>query len=281
MAPYVKDKKTLVGAILVIAGILLILDNLKFMPQFIPWWVFTWQFLLIGIGVVSLLTHERATPGIILIFIGGFFLFPQILGGMWPGLQDILDTRNLFWYLLLIVIGISLILKRHGSMRHRHHHEWHRHLRHRYRGHWEMPDHGFGVEPTDEAESGNNAENTREAGYDVDDYIDEVSIFSGSEKTVTSKDFKGGKITCVFGGCEVDLTKASLAPGIHEIEVLTLFGGWSLITPPNWKIKNEATTLFGGFSDSRKFSADAVKDDTRVLVIRGNILFGGGELKSY
>ncbi len=278
MAPYIRDKKALIGALLVIAGILLILDNLKFVPDFMPWWIFTWQFLLIAIGVISLLTSEKTTPGFVLIFIGAFFLFPDILRDVWPGLYDILDTNNLFWYLLLIVIGISLILNRHHSSRY--HDSRYRDRAMRYKRRWEhrYPNNDGG---SSSAETETNKENNEETTYDVDDYIDQVSIFGGGEKVMTSKNFKGGKITCIFGGCEIDLTQASLAPGIHEIEVLTLFGGWTLITPPTWKVKNEATTLFGGFSDSRKLNVDAVRDNTRQLVIRGVVLFGGGELKTY
>ncbi len=52
-----------------------------------------------------------------------------------------------------------------------------------------------------------------------DDYIDYVHVFSGGERQIVSDNFRGGKITAVFGGSEIDLTKAKLAPGF-----------------PNWKL---------------------------------------------
>ncbi|MCK4701683.1 MAG: hypothetical protein KAT38_15160, partial [Bacteroidales bacterium] len=36
------------------------------------------------------------------------------------------------------------------------------------------------------------------------DYIDELSIFGGNERLITSKDFKGGKVTYIFGGSTIN-----------------------------------------------------------------------------
>ena len=51
------------------------------------------------------------------------------------------------------------------------------------------------------------------------DYIDYVNIFSGAERQLITDNFKGGKITSIFGGGEVDLTRSSLAPGDNAIEI--------------------------------------------------------------
>ena len=67
MAPYVRDRRHLVGLIFVLIGLVLIIDNIKFMPDFIPWWIWTWGFLLITIGVFSLLTSDKVAPGVLLI----------------------------------------------------------------------------------------------------------------------------------------------------------------------------------------------------------------------
>jgi hypothetical protein len=41
-----------------------------------------------------------------------------------------------------------------------------------------------------------------------DDYIDYVNVFSGGERQIVSQNFRGGKVSAVFGGIELDLTKA-------------------------------------------------------------------------
>ncbi len=113
------------------------------------------------------------------------------------------------------------------------------------------------------------------------DFIDYVNIFSGGERQVTSDNFKGGKITAIFGGMELDLTKAHLAPGRSELEITCILGGASFIVPDDWFVSIEVTPVLGGFTDSRKLSPGRTVDPSKQLVIRGAVVFGGGEIKSY
>lgn len=117
----------------------------------------------------------------------------------------------------------------------------------------------------------------REASNDI---IDMVNIFGGGERRLLSQNFKGGKITCVFGGGEIDLTRAGLAPGTSELEISCVFGGVSLIVPPDWNVIIDVTPVLGGFSDQRKAPVSTI-DMSRTLVVNGAVVFGGGEIKSY
>lgn len=114
-----------------------------------------------------------------------------------------------------------------------------------------------------------------------DDYIDYVNIFSGGERQIVSENFKGGKVTAVFGGMELDLTKAKLAPGRSDLEIACVFGGATLIVPDEWFVTIEVTPILGGFNDSRKLSPGRTVDPSKQLVIKGAVVFGGGEIKSY
>jgi predicted membrane protein len=114
-----------------------------------------------------------------------------------------------------------------------------------------------------------------------DDYIDYVNVFSGGERQIVSENFRGGRVSAVFGGMELDLTKAKLAPGRNELEIACVFGGATLIVPDDWFISIEVTPVLGGFSDSRKLSPGRTVDSTKQLVIKGAVVFGGGEIKSY
>ncbi len=118
-------------------------------------------------------------------------------------------------------------------------------------------------------------------GMAGDEVIDYVSVFSGTERQVVSQNFKGGKISAVFGGIDLDLTKARLAPGINEIEVACIFGGTTVIVPDNWSVTIKVTPILGGFSDTRKLIPGRTEDTTSQLVIKGAVIFGGGEVKSY
>ena len=114
-----------------------------------------------------------------------------------------------------------------------------------------------------------------------DDYIDYVHIFSGGERQIVSDNFRGGKVTAVFGGSEIDLTKAKLAPGVSELEIACVFGGTTIIVPDDWNVKIEVVPVLGGFGDSRKLNPGRIIDTTRQLIIKGAVVFGGGEVKSY
>jgi len=114
-----------------------------------------------------------------------------------------------------------------------------------------------------------------------DDYIDYVHVFSGGERQIVSDNFRGGKVTAVFGGSEIDLTKARLAPGVSELELACVFGGCTIIVPDDWNVKIEVVPVLGGFGDSRKLNPGRIIDTTKQLVIKGAVVFGGGEVKSY
>jgi len=113
------------------------------------------------------------------------------------------------------------------------------------------------------------------------DYIDMVNIFGGGERVVNSDNFRGGKISSIFGGGEIDLTRASLAPGESHLEISCVFGGVSLIVPADWNVVIDVTPILGGFSDTRKLAPGRVVDPSKTLIIKGAVIFGGGEVKCY
>jgi predicted membrane protein len=110
-----------------------------------------------------------------------------------------------------------------------------------------------------------------------EDYVSSTSIFGGTKKNILSKDFKGGDIVNIFGGTELNLTQADIA-GRVPIEMTTIFGGTKLIVPPNWSVHSEAVTLFGGLEDKRPASPESTD---KVLLLKGTVIFGGIEIKSY
>lgn len=115
-----------------------------------------------------------------------------------------------------------------------------------------------------------------------DDYIDEVAVFGGGDRIVISQNFQGGKILAIFGGSNFNLNRAKMAPGQNYIDVLAIFGGMKLIVPENWNVKINAVSIFGGFSDKHRITpVNSTEPNESVLVIRGFVLFGGGEIKSF
>lgn len=111
------------------------------------------------------------------------------------------------------------------------------------------------------------------------DYVDELAVFSGAERVVTSKEFKGGKLTSIFGGTSLNLLNSDLARGTNVLDVFVLFGGCDIRVPADMNVKVKVTAIFGGFSDERKIINENEDNDGKDLVIKGLVLFGGGEVK--
>ena len=232
-------KKGAFGLIIIAAGILLLGFNFNILPDHLHHIIFSWQMLLIVIGTVSLFTSENKTPGMILIFIGGFFMIPRILD---------IDTGKLFFPMLLIAIGLMLLFKR-GMFNWRH--------------------------PFKVAGPGNSGFTS----YVEEGFINESNIFSGSKHRVVNQVFKGGKVSNIFGGTEIDLTQATLAEGRNELIIECIFGGVTLIVPSDWKVVLNMSSIMGGFSDKRMYIKES--SDSRILIVKGTAIFGGGEVKSY
>jgi len=115
-----------------------------------------------------------------------------------------------------------------------------------------------------------------------DSVIDEMAVFGGGDRVVTSQTFKGGKVTTVFGGLNFKMLKAKMAPGKNVIDVFCLFGGMKLIVPEGWNVKIRVMSLFGGFSDKQRYRTTTMNsEEDSQLIITGTCIFGGGEIKSY
>ena len=93
-----------------------------------------------------------------------------------------------------------------------------------------------------------------------------------------SKNFKGGRIESMFGGTELNLMQADFT-GTAVLDFNIAFGGVKLYVPPQWNVKSEVTAILGGVEDKRAITPQT--DSTKVLLLRGSVMFGGLEIKSY
>lgn len=112
------------------------------------------------------------------------------------------------------------------------------------------------------------------AGATGDDVFSATVLFSGRKLVSTSRDFRGGNATAVFGGVEVDLTGARLH-GTADVEVVALFGGVELKVPPGWRVLMDGPAIFG--ANENKVPAP-LEDDAPTLRVRATAIFGGVEV---
>jgi predicted membrane protein len=233
------------GVFLLIIGTAALLKS--YLVPGLPEWLFTWQMLLIILGLFIGVRHNfRGGPWFVLMLIGGAFL----LNEYYP---DLIDSRYI-WPVVLIILGAFLILKPR-------------------RRDWRWQEH---KDTEDKAVTSQLAEAYPETD---DDVLDSTSVFGGVKKSILSKDFKGGDIVNILGGAEINLTQSDIQ-GRVILEVTQIFGGTKIIVPPHWVVKPEMAAIFGGIDDKRSIQS-AVVDHSKVLVLKGTSIFGGIEIRSF
>ena len=249
--------RAIAGLLLVGVGAALLLRNMDF--PFFPYWLFTWPMILVLVGIYTGVKHNfRNNSWIILIGLGAFFLVDDIFPGI--------SVRPFFWPIIIILIGIVFILRPRSSSRWR---DYRRDYRRDYDTQFRSGDYY--------TSSGFTTEKTRDAG----DLLHISSIFSGVNRTVLSKNFQGGNISCVFGGAEVDFTQADIN-GRVILRIEQVFGGVKLIVPSHWVVQNELDGVFHGVEDKRGYkSPSTIANPDKVLILKGSSVFGGVEIKSY
>lgn len=214
----------------------------KQMGIFFPDWVFTWQMFLIGLGVyIGLRSMFQNAAWFILILIGGVMMIDEF----YPGVE----FKQYLWPIVLISVGLFMVFRPRGRGR-------------------------------KDCKKWNKFESYNNDNTSKDDVLDVTTVFGGVKKNVMTKDFKGGEVNCFFGGTEINLMNADLTSPV-KLEINQVFGGTKLIIPSHWILKSEIVAILGGVDDKRAVSSNSVSDQNKILILEGNCVFGGIEIRSY
>lgn len=251
------------GLIFLAAGGLLLARRLG---ADIPDWLLSWPMFLITIGlVVSVKSNFKNSGGYIMILVGCAFLLTDVIPNV--------DMRNFIWPGVLIIIGLTFILRPHVPMKR--HDRWRRwesyEHRNRRRRRWED------YEPENYAQP--EQEPVMPDVADTSEFVEINAVFGGIKKIVLSKNFRGGEINTFMGGAEINLQQADIKQPV-SLEVNNVFGGTKIIIPSNWDIKNEVTAVFGGVEDKRSINLPT-PDVSKSIILRGTCVFGGIEIKNF
>ncbi|MBS1766201.1 MAG: hypothetical protein JST05_02190 [Acidobacteria bacterium] len=113
---------------------------------------------------------------------------------------------------------------------------------------------------------------------DRDAFVDASAIFSGCRRQPQGLEgFKGGNLTAIFGGIELDLRTAAPSPEPMELDVFVLFGGGEIRVPAGWAVDIRTTSIFGGVSN--KIYDLPVPPGAPRLILTGSVFFGGFEVR--
>jgi predicted membrane protein len=257
------------GLLIVIVGGALLLQRLDY--WIFPYWLFTWPMILIVIGLfVGVRSGFRFFGSFIMIGVGSVFLLQEIFTG--------LSIDRFIWPVVLITIGLSFIFGRHrhghgcgGGRRHRIKDRLKDQWGDQWREKWEKT-------KKDRAYWHDWKKEMYDPGHTTStgDLLDINAVFGSVKRIVLSKDFRGGEINTVMGGCELNLIQADIT-GRAVLEVNTVFGGTRIMVPPNWLVHLEMDSVFGGLEDKRPTHL-LNPNPEKVLVLKGSTVFGGTEL---
>lgn len=236
-----QDNRLVFALVLIIFGCAILVGNLNLLSTSLQSILFSWENLLIILGVVFIFVKKEFFTGISLIFIGLIFIAPAVLMFVWPDLHiNNFNAERLFFPFFTISIGIYVLLKHKKCQ----------------------------ISKSDQDDFGSR------------DYVDELKIFGGGETNVVSDNFRGGRITCIFGGVQIDCTEAKLSEDFNQLDMFLVMGGCSLIIPSSWNVKMQSSVFLAGIADKRKVSVRFITDENKELLIKGVICMGGCEIIS-
>ena len=143
---------------------------------------------------------RNLTWGIILITIGGLLLLDNL------GVADFGDVISRFWPLIIIVWGLSILMKRKQT---------------------------------------NNPDSEQPSYTSETDLFHDSNVFGDISVNVTSQNFKGGSASTIFGDCSFDLSKAIFADGEYILRIHNVFGNSHINLPHDAAVSISANTVFG------------------------------------
>lgn len=232
--------QVLMGVLVIAVGLLFLLDNLDIID--VRDALAFWPLIFIFAGVAKLL--DTSSPN-------GYAVG---LAGIGIGVTMILHRLGIIyfswraaWPLILIAVGATVVYRAMTGQRTAH----------------------FGILSAD------GDERLLEKGDVATQTVDVTAVLGGFERRVHSKDFRGGEVTAVMGGCALDMRDASIA-GEAVIHVFAFWGGVTLKVPPDWTVVIQGTPIMGGFEEK----TIAPPDNSKRLVVRGYAIMGGVEVRN-
>lgn len=240
-------------ALLIIGGALLfLLSNMGLLDKSFLRIIFSWQMLLITVGLFYL-SHSFDIGGLVVTGFGLGFLLLK-LSKIFPEISFYLESLSTYWPIGAMVLGALLFLYALPAIQNNRREK----LRKSFTRHYTKETNGNGI--TD------------------DGRIDCRYLFSGGEYVVLDPVFRGGSIDVLFGGVDLDLRQTTLPVGETELVVTAAFGGVEILMPPDWNVEVKSVSTFGGVSNKRMRIFNQNSDRKLIINVKSAI-FSGVEIK--
>ncbi|MCX6138334.1 MAG: DUF5668 domain-containing protein [Ignavibacteriales bacterium] len=221
-----------IGAIIVIFGILFTLDNMGIIDN-AGYYLRFWPVAIIAIGLIKIVSpthHGERVAGLIVGGIGSLLL-------LWT-LHALTFSIWSLWPLVLVFIGVKMLLN-----------------------------------PRRHCEKSWSMQNETSS----DPFFQQFVFMSGTNQQLTTDNFRGGDVTAIMGGTQLDLRHAQMAGDSAIINVFAFWGGIEIWVPDTWNVLLEGTPIMGGIDIK---TLPQKHSDAKRLIIRGYAIMGGVEVKN-
>ncbi len=264
---YHTSPRIVMGLIVIAIGIVFTLDKLGYVHAGSLWEY--WPVFLIAAGLDRIIrpgATQRRAFGAFVLLLGVWFLLSNL---------DLVDYHPFdLWPILLVLLGGFMV--------------WRALAGPAWGGCYQVPmdavaagvragraaagltDAAAGSEPTAEAAAA-------AAGGDTSPTVSATAVLGGVTKKCVSRDFRGGDLTAIMGGCELDLRQASIASREAVLDTFALWGGVEIKVPEDWTVVSEGAAILGAFEDNTHHT---IAPGTKVLLLRGAAIMGGVEVKN-
>jgi predicted membrane protein len=229
------QSRILLGAIIIVVGIVALLGNFGILDSRNV--LHFWPTIFVIFGVMKL-SQARHPAGIV---VGGAFVATGAL--MMLNNAGIINFHMRDWWPAFLILGGVLILFK-GMFRDRH-----------------------------DSDDDNGMPET--AGVEHDNRLNTTTVMSGANVKSDTQDFRGGELTAVMGGIELDLRQASIQTEAR-LHVFAFWGGIAIKVPADWSVSMNGVPLLGGLDDKTV----PPMNPTKRLIIDGYVIMGGLEIRN-
>lgn len=102
------------------------------------------------------------------------------------------------------------------------------------------------------------------------------AIFGGVEREIVSNNLQDGEVSVVFGGAEIDMTKATIAESGATLDLTAMFGGIELRVPKNTRVLVLGSPILGGIENR---TSRETADTQPTIRCHCNVVAGGIEIR--
>jgi len=237
----------LIGAGVILAGFLFLIDNLGWID--LDMRVHFWPIILMVFGASTLAQAPRRGSG---AAVAGIFMIGFGALSLLKGLGLIYISWKVIFPIGIIGVGLMMVFRANKRRK--------------------QPD-------SESTVASGFADDTSLFGVSHGETSERVleltAVLGGFQRKVTTQDFRGGDLTSIMGGIDLDMRTASMN-GVAVVNVFALMGGISIKVPTDWTVELEGTPILGGFEEKTM----EPKDTSKRLIIRGTVVMGGLEIRN-